>query len=244
MYTVRCELCSGKVLPFCPNPNQVIWMWENEDWEFPFTDTPDHVNEVCSLKPKYSPTSLIKQVQLIQEGKLSSDQGVTANESTQRKFEVQEEVIDRISKIKCLLTNYQQNCGPDWGCGLAKVDEEDSEQNMLDQFLKDSEMAGEQAQIDFSVESEPMFKIEEVCEKTFYNSLHFTGLDSVNEMFSDHTSVVGHNSDVGEDVNMEDEPCSSTESYTNDKNIENTVHNGLKWIESNSTYSKAHSIAW
>ena len=75
---------------------------------FPFNEETGILSEVCSLKPKYSPDSLFKQVHLVQEGKLRAPEIKNFNSIPAGIVEVQEDIIAQSCKINLLLTNSGQ----------------------------------------------------------------------------------------------------------------------------------------
>ena len=170
LQVVKCQLCSSNIFPYCPNPNEIIWMWENEDCIYPFGDAPHHVDEVCLFKPQNSSCSLSKQAQLIQEGKLGSNSG----KSKDTKVEVQTELCESMRKVKSLLTNYQQNCGPDCSCNSENYQECLDNVNHPDHFrLMPERKLGDHQEFSFSIESDTMFKVEKSMLVSIFKCIIF-----------------------------------------------------------------------
>ena len=195
-----CNLCSNKIYPFCPNSEEIIWMWENEDCLFPFNEEPRTLSEVCSLKPKYSPDSLFKQVHLVQEGKLSTPELQNFNNISSDIVEVQEDIIAQSCKINLFLTNSDQ------------LDEEEDLRNnceIIDDYDNDSVfnrifMCKNDSEEDIQIRIEPIFKIEKVDNPLHSNIYSFTDLDSVQDQVSSCLSFSKNCSDLDNDIEMED----------------------------------------
>lgn len=111
--------------------------------------------------------------------------------------EVQEDIRAQMSKIHHLLTNYQQ-VDEDGTLNFEFINNMDP----LDQLLADSGMEDEQ-QIEFSINSEPVFKVEKVCRNAFFNVSSVTDLDPATDKVSASASVDADSSMIAEDAEME-----------------------------------------
>lgn len=231
---IKCKLCSSNIVPFWPNPNEVMWMCENDDCVFPFGDAPLHVDEVCLFKPQNSSCSLIKQVQLIQEGSLSS----TCVNEGQQAVEVQPDLKESMRKVESLLTNYQQNCGQDCICNSNNCQGYLDNVEQVDHFMIPERNFGDHPEFNFSIESDTIFKVEKVCGYPFWNDLSFSDLDYENGQVSACSKFDDSSSNL-DDVEMEDEDNSFTVSQGKTKSIE-TKPEVSKWIESVLTSKTAH----
>lgn len=200
------------------------------------------LKEVCTFRPKLSPDSLIKQVQLLQEGKLSSDEGQDRGCELADKIEVQSDIKEHMCKIQHLLTNYQQVDEASFDYDLYNIIHHSAIRDPLDQLLYSEEFCGESPHVEMSVASEPVFKIEKVGRRPFSNPLSYTDLDSASDNVSASASFDGNDPDLVEDAEMEMEQSSFTLSNSNDSECESAHKNTPQWEDSYPTYSCTHSV--
>lgn len=242
MNTHQCNLCDSRIYPYSPNPDEIIWMCENEDWLFPFNEEPETLKEVCTFRPKLSPGSLIKQVHLLQEGKLSSDEGQDWGRDLADKIEVQSDIKEHMCKIQKLLTNYQQVDEASYNYDLYNTIHQWEVRDPLDHLLNSEEFCGESPHVEMSVGSEPIFKIEKVGRRPFSNHLSYTDLDSASDKISACASFEEDYSELAQDAEMELEQPSFTLDDPSEKEYGNPQKTTPQWEESNPTYSCTHSL--
>lgn len=208
MNTLQCNLCHSKIYPYCPNPDEIMWMCENEDCLFPFSEDPEQLKEVCSLRPKISSDSLTKQVQLLQDDKLDREISGQTSPTLVENIQVQDDILESMCKIQQFLTNYQQKGDADFAYNSIDLSGH-MEIDQLDQLLN-SDNFDETQQLEFSVDSEPIFRVEKVCRPSFSNLLSYTDLDSASDRVSAWASDDGITSELAEDAEMEVEQNSFT----------------------------------
>lgn len=184
------------------------------------------------LRPKLSSDSLIKQVVVLQGNMIKRKGDKKSDSYLAEKVRVQDDIVEQMCKIQQLLTRYPQE---------QKISLNDSEmgEDPLDQLLgpyEDQEIP----EIDFSVGSEPIFKVEKVCRNPFSNLLSFTDLDSASDRASVSANFDGIQSEFDADSEMELEQSSFTfnEEYTEPCNQE---VNMSQWTGSFPTNSCTHS---
>ena len=185
-------------------------MCSNEECDFPFAETPEHIKEVCYFFPKISSNSLSKQVCLLQEMMLDRNGTCDHQEDLDPDFE------QHIRKLELFLTNYQQNCGPNCGCpaGLAQKEfDKEFNQYMNNEYDQKS--------------SDCLAKFEKVCHTNLYNTYNMEVLD--------HDSYSVNNDSV--DAQMEEDQPSSTLSDTDAKADYNDIVS--KWLDQTNSMTQS-----
>lgn len=239
---LQCNLCDSKIHPYCPNPDEIMWMCENEDCMFPFNEDPLDVKEVCSLQPKYSSDSLIKQVQLLQGDRLEGEVTNEVNSTLAQTVRVQLDILDNICKVQSLLTESHHKRDPVFSYNSLN-DSDYMDEDPIDQLFGNYDEPSEKPSIAFSVGSEPIFRVEKVCRRPFYTRSSFTDLDSASDKVSACASIDGIDSELAEDAEMEMEQDSFTLNDSNDREPCIVSKTMSQWVGSNPTYSCTHSYA-
>jgi hypothetical protein len=179
-------------------------MCENEECVFPFGEDPQVLNEVCKLQPTYSPVSIIKQVHLVQEGKLSEASGTFEGAASAEEHELKHQLLTQMCKIKDVLTHSKDDRGVS-PSSMGSVGG-GSNDDPFDQIFFHEPADSEMAKVDFSIGSEPVFQVEKVCRPHFSpHLLSYTDLDSVRDDISACVSQDGNISEIVEDAEMEEE---------------------------------------
>lgn len=207
MKSLDCKLCESKIYPYCPNPGEVLWMCENEECLFPFNEEPGTVKEVCSLKPKYSPDSLFKQVRLVQEGKLRATGTSNSKSEKTSLAKVQEDIVGQTQKLSEFLTHYQQADGDEELLSSPKFIDNCDNDDIFDRIFFDDDQENCLNFGDFEdvpMEYEPVFKVEKVCPPLNSNLYSLTDLDLEKSQPSASLSENGNCSDFDMDVEMQE----------------------------------------
>jgi hypothetical protein len=115
------------------------------------------------------------------------------------------------------------------------------DQPSLDQQMFEQDMRPDQPEIDFSLDSEPIFRVEKVCRKQSSHHLFSSDIDSASEDISSLASVKNFDYDLDEDIEMvveqEPFPLIQNESQCNDET------NGVYlWPGTHPTHSCTNSI--
>lgn len=212
MKTPTCTICRSKIYPYCPNPDEIIWMCENEECVFPFGEDPQTLKEVCTLQPKYSPVSLIKQVHLVQEGKLSNACEANQGEPLAESEELESQILTSMCKLNDVLTHPSKKRGV--SPAFHERLDENSNDDLFNQIFFSQQNDSEMAKVDFSIGSEPVFQVEKVCRPQVSNlSPSYTDLDSASDHISACVSEDGNISEIDADVEMDEEQSEYSMNY-------------------------------
>jgi hypothetical protein len=186
-------------------------MCENDECVFPFGEDPQVLKEVCKLQPTYSPVSIIKQVHLVQEGKLSGAPGTFQEGTSAGEQELKDQLLTQQCKINDMLTRSKDGRGVS-PSSLGSIGG-DSNDDPFNQIFFPEPADSEMAKVDFSIGSEPVFQVEKVCRPHYSSYLHsYTDLDSVRDDISACVSQDGNISEIVADAEMEEENSEYTSS--------------------------------
>lgn len=240
MNRISCSMCDAMIYPYCPNPDQIVWMCENEDWLFPFGEDPETVQKVCTLRPQYSVISLAQQVHLVQQGTLSSSKPTVQKCANKDWVDVQEDIRDSMCKLNEFLTSYKQ---ADIGYMSDDLEFHNiTDEAPIDQFLQFDDGSHNQPGIEFSVDSEPIFRVEKVCRKNFPQYLSYADLDCPSDNVSASASLDEYIPELNEEVEMEvEQDLFDMKGAYDDQKLCCDEDKSSLWSSKSNTHSCTHS---
>jgi hypothetical protein len=145
--------------------------------------------------------SLAQQVHLVQQGTLSSLNPTMQGGANKDGVVVQEDIRDSMCKLNEFLTSYKE---ADVGYMSDDLEFHNiTDEAPIDQLLQFEDGRSNQLGIEFSVDSEPIFRVEKVCRKNFPSCLSYTDLDCVSDNISASASLDEYIPELNEEVEME-----------------------------------------
>jgi len=191
-------------------------MCENEECEFPFSDSPHHVEEDGQLKFG------------------------TGSRSQPAIVGLQDDLCESMSKVESLLTNYRQNCGPGCGCntsrssfGLDNVSHHDHCFMELDNGYLHHE------EFNFSSDAYAAIKFGKVIRSPSSGLLSFTDLDSEDGQVSARSNSDDEVLGLDSDAEMEAELPSKT---TSDSSFRGNLQKVCEWDDMDAISASAQPV--
>lgn len=196
--------------------------------------------EVCTLRPKYSHASLISQVHLVQEGKLTNKAQIMQDKLAPE-VSVQADILAHTCKIKRLLTHSQQIEEVHSSNKNFESLEINSDENLVNQFFF-TEPEQKDIKAEISTENENIFKVEKVCRPNLRNPLPFMDLDFANDRVSVCVSDDENISELNDsDAEMTDEQDEFITNQINEYQYYEFMKPAAEFESSNLTFSCTHS---
>jgi hypothetical protein len=206
---------------------------------FPFNEETGTMIEVCTLRPKYSYASLISQVHLVKEGKLTNN-ARKMQEQLAPEVSVQEDILAQTCKIKRLLTNSQQieeEHSPNQNFEFL---ENSTHENLVNQFYF-TEPVQKDIKIEILDDTEHIYEVEKVCSPNFYNPSSYMDLDFDIDRASVCVSDDENISELGNDVEMHEEQDEFIMNQINEYQYYEFTKPTFECENSNLTFSCTHS---
>jgi hypothetical protein len=207
---------------------------------FPFNEETGTMIEVCTLRPKYSYASLISQVHLVKEGKLTNN-AHKMQDPLVPEVSVQEDILAHTCKIKRLLTNSQQIEKEHSTNKNFEFLENSADENVINQFYF-TEKEQKDIKIEISEDTEHIFEVEKVCSPNFYNPSSYMDLDFAIDRASVCVSDYENISELGsDDVEMHEEQDEFIMNQINEYQYYEFTKPTVECENSNLTFSCTHS---